>query len=129
MDIEIGASCTIQVEVDASNVASSVGSGTLGVFSTPSMISQMERASNQCLAQFLAQGQASVGTHVDVYHTAASPSGMVVTTTSTIAEVDGLKVKFNVKSQDSNGEIGHGTHTRFIIDAERFMKKAKDKQG
>jgi predicted thioesterase len=51
--------------------------------------------------------------------------GAAITATATITSVDGRKVEFDVAASDENGEIGRGTHSRFIVDAERFMTKAR----
>ena len=36
-----------------------------------------------------------------------------------------IKIEFAVIASDQVGEIGKGTHTRFVIDAERFMQKVQ----
>jgi predicted thioesterase len=65
-----------------------------------------------------------VGTAINIEHTAASPLGAEITATATIIAVDGRKVEFEVAASDGKGEIGRGTHTRVIVDGERFMTKA-----
>lgn len=40
-----------------------------------------------------------------------------------LVEVDGRKLVFEMKASDEEGEIGSGTHTRFIIDEKKFMAK------
>lgn len=125
MAIEPGQECTVQTVVDENNVAGAVGSGLVSVFATPSMIAQMELAAATCMQPHLAPGQASVGAHVNVSHSAATPIGCTVTTTATVAEVDRRRVEFRVVSRDERGEIGSGTHTRFIIDVDKFMKKSE----
>ena len=42
-----------------------------------------------------------------------------------VIEVNGNWVKFNVAAYDNKGEIGKGTHTRYIIDSEKFMAKLR----
>jgi predicted thioesterase len=73
----------------------------------------------------LADGQTSVGTEISVTHTAASPLGAKVEATARIERIDGRKVIFSVSASEGSGEIGHGTHTRFVVDADRFIAKAK----
>ncbi|MDR3149187.1 MAG: dihydrolipoamide acyltransferase [Oscillospiraceae bacterium] len=91
------------------------------------MIALMERAACECIAEcgLIADGQTSVGTAINAMHTASSPRGAAITATATITSVDGRKVEFDVAASDENGEIGRGTHSRFIVDAERFMTKAR----
>ncbi len=127
MSLEVGKQFSVEVMVDEHNVAGAVGSGLVQVFATPSMIAQMEFAASKCMQEMLGEGQSSVGAHVNVSHTAATPIGMKVFTTATVTEVDGRKVEFKVESRDEKGPVGSGTHTRFVIDVEKFMKRMQEK--
>ncbi|MDR2932328.1 MAG: thioesterase family protein [Oscillospiraceae bacterium] len=124
MDIKVGTEYTSATTVDQSNIASAVGSGLVDVFATPMMIALMELAASECIKPFLESGQASVGTQVNVSHSDATPVGMKVFATAKVVAVDRRRVDFDVKMRDEAGEIGRGTHTRFIIDTEKFMTKA-----
>ena len=127
MPIEVGAKYTVETIVTEKNTASAVGSGLIDVFATPMMIAQMELAASSCIAGGLEAGQASVGTKIDVSHSAATPIGMKVTAVATVTAVDRRRVDFAVTAHDEVGEIGSGTHTRFIIDVEKFMEKTNAK--
>ena len=129
MEITIGAACSLSVTVDKSNTAGAVGSGLVDVFATPMMIALMEKASARCLAQFLPEGQASVGTRIAVSHAAATPIGMTVTATAVITAADRRRVDFQVSASDGAGPVGAGTHTRFIIDTDRFLEKAERRKN
>jgi predicted thioesterase/RimJ/RimL family protein N-acetyltransferase len=118
----IGKSATVTTIVSEDNTAKAVGSGSLDVFATPMMIALMERAACECLSS--GDEQTSVGTAINIEHTAASPLGAEITASATITAVDGRKIEFEVVASDGKGEIGRGTHTRFIVDGERFMTKA-----
>lgn len=124
----IGKSACVTWKVDESKLACVVGSGELRVLATPMMLAAMEQAASQLLSQFLEKGQTSVGTHLDVSHSAATPEGMEFTAKATITAHEGRRVEFEVSAQDKTGEIGRGTHTRFIVDAERFQAKADTKR-
>ncbi len=123
MNIKIGTINKQQATVDQTNIASTLASGDLAVFATPSMIALMEHAAHSCLAGFLEEGQSSVGTRVDVAHTAATPMGMRVTAYAEIVGTEGKRVDFKVWAEDGCGLIGEGTHSRVIINRERFMEK------
>jgi predicted thioesterase len=123
--IFMGKTATTTATVTGQNTAKAVGSGSLDVFATPMMVALMERAACECLADALEPGQTSVGTRVDIEHTAASPIGAEITATATVADIDGRKIEFEVAANDSNGEIGRGKHTRVIVDEERFMAKVR----
>ena len=125
--IAIGRTATVTVNVSEKNTAKAVGSGNLEVFATPMMIALMEEAACECLADSLESVQTSVGTLVNVAHIAASPIGAIISATATVDEVDGRKVSFTVTAHDGTNEIGNGKHERFIVDAERFMKKLEQR--
>ncbi len=124
----IDRSASVTTIVTEHNTAKALGSGSLDVFATPMMIALMERAACECLADTLEPGQTSVGISVDIEHTAASPLGAKITAIATIARIDGRKIEFDVSANDASGEIGRGTHERFIIDKERFMAKVRTKE-
>lgn len=122
-----GKTATVSTIVSVHNTAMAVGSGDLDVFATPMMIALMEQAACAVLADVLESGQTSVGTNIAVQHTVASPVGMKITATATITSIDGRNLTFDVAASDESGEIGRGTHTRVIVDAERFMAKVNAK--
>lgn len=111
--------------VSAENTASRYGSGLVEVFATPAMIALMEKTCHESVADQLPGGFGSVGVNVNVNHIKATPLGMKVWCESELAEVDGRKLVFHVRARDEAGEIGYGTHTRFIINTEKFMAKLR----
>ena len=127
MEITAGLSFTAETIVNETNIASAVGSGLVDVFATPMMIALLELAASDCLKPCLKEGQASVGTVVNVSHTAATPVGMQVWATATVTAVDRRRVDFDVIVKDEAGDIGKGTHTRFVIDVEPFTQKAQQR--
>ena len=125
----IGNTYTHRLTVTEDKLASTVGSGLLRVFATPAMIAAMEQAACGALATFLQEGQTSVGTALQIEHTAPTPLGMEVEVTATITAVEGRRVDFTVEARDAVGSVGHGTHSRFLVDAARFQEKADRKGG
>ncbi|HIX66101.1 MAG TPA: dihydrolipoamide acyltransferase [Candidatus Anaerotruncus excrementipullorum] len=93
------------------------------------MIAAMEQAACGALAPFLQEGQTSVGTALQIEHTAPTPLGMEVEVTATITAVEGRRIDFTVEARDAVGNVGHGTHSRFLVDAARFQEKADRKGG
>ena len=115
------------VEVTASNTAEALGSGTLPVFATPAMIALIEATASESVAPFLEEGTSTVGTHLDVAHSSATPMGMSATCVTELVEVDRRRLVFSVTVTDAKGEIGSGTHERFVVDNAKFMSKAQSK--
>ena len=125
----IGKTVSVTTVVTEDSTARAVGSGCLGVFATPMMLALMEQAACACLACTLAEGQTSVGTQANIAHTAASPIGAKITATAAITGVEGRRIDFAVSASDDAGEIGQGTHTRVIVDAEKIMLKADSRKA
>jgi len=127
MSIEIGLKGRAETVVTTENTAMSIGSGLVPVFATPHMIALMENAAYTSLLPHLSEEEGSVGTHLNVAHSAATPVGMKVWAESVVTAVEGKKITFEVHAYDQRGEIGSGTHERFIIKSEKFLAKAQSK--
>ena len=126
--MELGIKGTAETVVVYENTSAAVGSGALEVFSTPSMIALMEKASRELVQPYLEEGQSTVGTRLEVSHVAASPIGAHIHAESTLVEIDRRMLTFEVKAYADGELIGEGRHQRGIIYAERFMEKALAKQ-
>ena len=127
MSIEVGLKGRSETVVTQHNTANAIGSGLVPVFATPYMIALMENAAANSLLPYLAQDEGSVGTQLNVAHTSATPIGMKVWATTEVTAVEGKKITFEVHAYDERGEIGSGTHERFIIKPEKFLAKAQSK--
>ncbi len=105
------------------NTAIGMGSGDLPVFATPAMAALMENAAMMAVAEHLPAGATTVGTEIGVSHVKASPVGARITASAELVEVDGRRLVFAVRAWDERGTIGEGSHTRFVVDRDRFMSK------
>ena len=103
--------------------------GDYDIFSTPNLVLLLEEAAIEALAPHLRDDQASVGTKVEVAHTAATLLGQTVTATATVTEVDRRRVVFSINVVDYVEEIGSGTHERFIIDVPSFEERLAQKSS
>ena len=120
-----GLSFTATMRVASEVTAEYIGSGDLAVLATPAMCALMENAAMMAVAQHLEEGQTTVGTALNIEHSRATKVGAVVTATAVLTEVNGRELKFNIAARDEVGVIGEGTHTRFIVNREKFMAKLK----
>ena len=125
--MEAGIKGRAEILVSYENTAAKAGSGDQYVFATPWMIGLMEEAAQTSVLPYLEEGQATVGTHLNVSHDAATPVGMKVWAESELISVEGRKLIFNVEAFDECGSIGKGTHERFIINKEKFMARVEAK--
>ena len=104
--------------------AESMESGCLPIFATPMMIALAEKTAMLSVAPFMAEGEETVGTAVNIQHLSPTPTGLKVWCESELTEIDRRRLVFRVEVYDETGLIGKGTHERFIIDREKFLTKA-----
>lgn len=123
-NVPIGITNEKSIAVTIENTALAMGSGTLRVFATPAMVALTEGCCAESVEDLLPEGMTSVGTKVDIEHLAASPTGASILCKSRLVAVDGRKLDFEVEVYDNVDLIGRGRHTRFIVDASRFVTKA-----
>ncbi len=97
------------------------------VFATGYMVALMEWTCVQLLAPHLDEGEGSLGVHVDVSHTAATPVGFTVTVEAELTGIEGRKAWFHVRAHDGVDLIGEGRHGRFIVEWERFERRVAEK--
>lgn len=97
------------------------------VFATAYMVGFVEQACVEALKPYLETSQRSVGTHIDMSHTAATPIGMTVTAEVELIAVEGRQLRFKVECRDEKDVIGSGHHGRFIVDLPKFMARLEEK--
>ena len=91
------------------------------VFATAFLVGLLERCCLEALIPHLDwPAEQTVGTHIDVSHTAATPPGLTVTVDAELGEIDRNRLVFDVNAHDGVDPISSGRHERFIIDAAKF---------
>ena len=99
------------------------------VFATGFMVGFFEWACIQALTPHLDwPAEQTVGTHIEVSHTAATPVGFEVTAKVKLVEVDRRRLVFEVEAHDGVDRIARGRHERFIIDKAKFDAKLAAKK-
>lgn len=127
MELEVGLKGTAATLAEWSDTALEVGSGDLLVYATPCMAALMEGAACEAIAGCLKEGQTTVGTALNIAHTSATPVGMEVRAEAEVTAVEGKVITFSLKAFDESGEIGSGTHTRVIVNSQKFLDKTYSK--
>lgn len=125
--IEAGIKGKEELIVCEENSALAMGSGTLKVFATPSMAALMELTAWKSVAPYLEEGQCTVGTKLNLNHTASTPIGMKVFCESELVAVEGRKLVFKIIVKDECGVIGDSEHERFIVEDVKFQNKTDAK--
>jgi len=97
------------------------------VFATGFMIGLMEWTCVKLLAPHLDGGEGSLGIHVDVSHSAATPTGFNVTVDAECTQVNGRRASFHVRAHDGVDVIGEGRHDRMIVAWDKFSARVAEK--
>ena len=121
--METGLTYTSTLVVSKDHVAAVMGSGDLHVFATPAMVALMENAAMLAVANHLPEGSTTVGAMMNTSHVKPSPVGDEVKATAVLTGIEGRKLTFSVKAEDSKGVIGEAVHVRYVVDKEKFMSK------
>ena len=127
--LQAGIKGRLELTVTKDKCAGALGRGELDVFATPAMIALIEETCWRSVVAELQPGEGTVGTSLDVRHLAATPIGLKVWCETELTLVDRRRLVFDVKVYDPFGLVGEGTHERFVIQYEKFMKKANEKLG
>ena len=127
--VKIGSTRERSVKIESRQTTTFLWEGE-NVLSTPSMISEMEETCRLLLKeQFLLESDwDSVGTLVNVRHTAATPVGATVVFKAKVTSTNGRRIVFGVEASDNLEKIGEGQHERVIINVSHFKAKFLNKQ-
>jgi fluoroacetyl-CoA thioesterase len=113
--------------VGTRDTAPHIGSGKIKVLATPVLVMMMEEAALNAVEGLLPEGHQTVGTRLELSHTAATPVGMRVTATAELVKVDGRKLLLRLTARDEKESIGCGTHERIVVNVARFDQRTQEK--
>ena len=126
--VQIDATKVREIKVNAGQTTSFLWEGE-NVFSTPSMISEMEETCRLLLKEEFLKDKEwdSVGTLVNVRHLKATPVGTQVKLKAKVVKVEDRRITFEVEATDSLEKIGDGLHERAIINVPEFRERFNNK--
>jgi fluoroacetyl-CoA thioesterase len=125
--IEVGTTNEMTWTVEREHLASAFGSGLVDVLATPVLVGFCEECARTMVDPHLPPGRKTVGTSIRLDHLAATPLGIRVTVTATLIEIDRRRLRFEIDARDEVEPVGRATHERFVIDADRFDKRIREK--
>jgi predicted thioesterase len=128
-DLNAGDTASQSTVVAPEHFASKIVAGTPDVFSTPALGALVEKTAAEWVGGHLESGQITVGAQIVINHTAATPQGMTVTATVTLAAIEGRRIDFTWTATDGVDDVGNGTHQRFVVDTGRFLERLAAKRG
>ena len=65
----------------------------------------------------------TLGTHVDLSHTAPTPPGFTVEIHVRLLVVEGRRLEFAIEAHDGVDVVTRGRHERHVIQADRFLSR------
>ena len=119
-----GLAARVELTVTDADTAQALGSGDVPVLATPRVLALAEAATVAATAAKLTPGTTTVGTRVELEHTAASPVGAIVTATATLAKVDGRRLLFEVRVTAGERTVAEGRIERVLVDRRQFVARA-----
>jgi fluoroacetyl-CoA thioesterase len=121
-EIELGLAAQQEHVVSPDDTAIALGSGDVPVLATPRLLAWLEAVTVDAIAAALPAGGTSVGSRVEIEHSAASPIGTPVTVHAAVSHVDGRLVRFEVAAEMADGRLAaSGTITRVVVDRARWL--------
>ena len=127
LKLHTGMTTTEHVRVDNDRSIAFMGEA-LRMYSTPSMVSDVEYACLRLIQKHLAEEQSSVGMHVSIDHLAPTPVGCEVAVSVTVSAVDGRKITLDARVRDAVELVGSGVHVRYVVDVPRQTRRIEEKK-
>ena len=127
--LKIGIETIQRIIIDTNRTIAFMGE-ELRVYSTPSMVLDIERVCKNILDEHLNEGQSSVGARVEIDHLGATLSDMWVAINAKITEIDRRRILFSVEIHDQTGDkVGNCKHTRFVVDLDKQKQRLDEKKS
>ena len=114
---------TSSMVVGLNDTAAVMGSGDMPVLATPALVALMENAAMLTVRPLLAEGETTVGAHIDVKHWAPSPIGAEIKSIAMLQERNGKQLTFKIEATQGDKLIGEAVHTRYIVNRQQFLTK------
>ena len=96
----------------------------LRVYSTPSMLRDVEHTCRDVLLPHLDEGEDTVGVRVELDHLGATLLDSWVEVSARVTGVEGPRIDLEVEVRDELGEtVGRARHGRFVVEVERQRRR------
>jgi predicted thioesterase len=106
-----------------------MGSEVAGVLATSWLVWFMEHAARNAILPYMDDGEDSVGTDMQIQHTAPTPQGLEVVCTARVVRIDGRTITFTIDARDTREAIGKALHKRAVVLKSRFARHIARKMG
>ena len=123
-DIPAGLANRLEITPEERHTAAAMGNTGVHVVSTPSLIGYLELASHRSILPYCEEGEASVGTRVEVDHLAPAFLGQPVVATARVLATEGRRITFEVAAEQGERLIMRGRHSRAVVRLDRLLNRA-----
>jgi len=103
--------------------------GEFKILSTPKLVGHLETSAMHLMERYLGPGQATVGTYVEITHSAPALLGDDVTVTAKVTAIDGSRTTFSVEARDVTEQLATARHERFTVDLARLEDRLRRKSS
>jgi len=118
-----------QFVVEAKHAIDFAEGGMPAVLCTPWLIWYLEHAAREAVLPCLEAGESTVGTEIEVQHSAPTPLGHRVTCVARIVGTEGSRIAFHLEAHDEYELIARGFHRLRVIHVDRFAQSVRAKPG
>jgi len=116
-------------KVEATDLASAYGNPGVEVMSSMTLMTLLEQAAIDAIAERIPPGMMSVGARMEMDHLAPTPEGFTVTATAELVQVKGPKMVFELTAHDGVEQVAGATHVRFLVPRDDFFQGVAAKQA
>ena len=124
MPLDAGLSGSASRTVTDADTASTQGTGSVPVISTPSVVLLAEQAAVAAVEGHVPAGHTTVGYRVQLDHLAPVPVGEAVTAEAVLETIEGRRLTFRVSVKYRAGLVAAGRITRVAVEEARFIARA-----
>ncbi len=117
-----GLALTRRYDIDTARTIAFMGD-ECRVYSTPSLLYDIEVCCRDLLLEHIGEGKDSVGTRIELDHVGATLLSMWIEITVKLIEVNGPAVTFDFTARDALEEVARGRHSRFIVGVDKTRQR------
>lgn len=125
--LQVGSQYSVKHEIVTGKTISFMGDD-LRIYSTPSMVFDLETACRELLLHHHDLGEDSVGARVEIDHLAPTLLGQTIEINCTVKELNLPRVVIQVEIKDEIDLIGSAVHTRFVVDLLKQKSRIEKKK-
>ena len=108
------------------DTAGAIGNLGIDAVATITLIRYIETVSYKLVRPYYEDGEATVGTRVDVEHVAPAFPGRPIDVTCTLVEVRGRRLGFEVDVEQDGKQVMRGRYGRAVVALDRFGGQPAD---